>query len=78
MLQIIDGRLLRTLVIACLLLALIMGLFLLIGAQYRLLRRGVGLRLGERNGGHTPKPVCTSQPQPRSCCSHVGEGLAGC
>jgi len=33
MLQIIDGRLLRTLVIACLLLALIMGLFLLIGAH---------------------------------------------
>lgn len=33
MLQIIDGHLLRTLVIACLVLALIMGLFLLIGAH---------------------------------------------
>ncbi len=33
MLQIIDGRLLRTLVIACLVLALIVGLFLLMGAH---------------------------------------------
>lgn len=33
MLQIIDGRLLRTLVIACLVLAIIAGLFLLMGAH---------------------------------------------
>ncbi len=52
MLQIIDGRLLRTLVIACLVLALIVGLFLLMGAH----------------AAHTAAPLHAIIPCPQSWC----------